>query len=290
MNKPSVLIIQEAGRHAGNFMYRESLCLQRAFKQYGVNSYVWGKGFDTYAVPIEQLIDEYEYILLLEQYDTHGWIPQLKNIAKPVVLWSIDTHICGELHLKKYVDRHAPDMIFTSVKSHEANNVKWLPNAYPNDLFMPHSENVKRDVVFGYCGSPGSKDRKKQIKMLEEQCELKTYYNIIGDDMVKTLSSFNISFNYNVCDDINYRTFESAAAGAAVLTNRTTGIDLLFEDGKSIILYENENDCMKKANMLINDRKMCRKIGRAGQEIAKENHTYDNRAREITETAERMLY
>ena len=65
-----ILIIQEKGRHEKNWMFRESLNIQRSLNKLGYESTVWGLNYDTYKTSFEEMektINEYTEISKFEE-------------------------------------------------------------------------------------------------------------------------------------------------------------------------------------------------------------------------------
>lgn len=292
-----LLIIQEASRHIENFQYREALCLQRALRRLNdCDAYVWGLGFPTHAVPLDQVIKECDAVLILEQYDEIGWLPNLSQCHKPKIFWSIDPHITYAKHLA-LCKQQKVDAVLTSVlgyskrfKKDYSFETSWFPNAYPADLIWHGGLKANRDIPFGYCGSAGNAARKRLLRKLAvAPIGLQPYYDILGDAMVHKLQRFQIAFNLNAADDINYRTFESAAAGCAVLTNYTPGLDYIFDAEKHLIVYRSEKELIEKAEYYTAHPRKRTAIAAAGCEHVKDNHSYDARAASLKNIVEDMI-
>ena len=50
-----ILIIQEKGRHEKNWMFRESLSIQRALTKLNIESTVWGLNYDNFSTPFWEI-------------------------------------------------------------------------------------------------------------------------------------------------------------------------------------------------------------------------------------------
>jgi spore maturation protein CgeB len=99
--------------------------------------------------------------------------------------------------------------------------------------------------------------------------------------MVKALSSYKIAFNYNIADDINYRTFEATAAGAMLLTNYTPNLEKLFEIGKEVVTYSSVNDLIDKISYYAMQDEERSTIASKGAARSRGDHSYDIRARQF---------
>lgn len=278
-----VLILQERGRHEKNREYREALCMQRSLLRAGHECTVWGLNYDNYSIPFEEIRKDHDVLLSLENYDT-GWHPCIDSFEGLKVFWTIDSHCSLDMHLQ-HVKKSRYDLVLSSTQRY-LNNYKnlvkygvWFPNAYPADLIKPNPE-VKRDNILGFCGS-SIPQRDAIISSLSKNVYVKKDTFVIGDDMVNALSSYKIAFNYNIADDINYRTFEATAAGAMLLTNYTPNLEKLFDVGKEVVVYESIDDLAQKARYYSEHEEERSKIASAGMCRSSTDHSYDVRAKQF---------
>lgn len=270
-----VLIIQENGRHEKNRHFRECFSIQRSFTKLGHEAHVWGLGHQNYKEEINY--NSYDLIINLENYDTTGWVPDLSNVKTKKFLWVIDAHCRG---MKPYTDTFNSgkyDLILQSTKDYLDKNSVWLPNACDSTLFYPRE--VEKNIKFGFCGSV--LNRQQILDFLTQKYDLKQNIWVIGEEMVKLISSFKIAFNLNLANDINYRSFETISCGTALLTNfNSQYLDLGFVDEENCLLYKNvEELCSKIENYIVNDEKIL-KISKNALELSK-RHTYDARIKNI---------
>lgn len=277
-----ILIIQEASRHSGNRLYRECLCVQRALCRKGVESVIYGPGHPEYHKPLDVVADGCNVILFLENYDDTGWTPILKDINVLKIFWSIDGHVAERRHID-LCRQNGFDVVLNAcarcvdVMREYADSSLWFPNCYPQDLFDA-IEPQDRFVDFGYIGSRGNIDRRFYLTQLQEHGGLSVYTDIMGDAMVRRLKSFRISFNRNVSHDVNFRTFESMAAGAVLVTNETPGLHSIIEHCE---VYASVDDCIGIVNDLLSDPEKIQTIAAAGEQCVRERHTYDVRMDEL---------
>ena len=99
--------------------------------------------------------------------------------------------------------------------------------------------------------------------------------------MVNALSSYQIAFNYNIADDINYRTFEATAAGAMLLTNHTPNLERLFKIGRDIVVYDSIDDAVEKILYYGNHINQRESIANSGANRTRTHHSYDTRAKQL---------
>lgn len=279
-----VLIVQEAGRHRANRQFRESLCLKRALERLGVSVVVWGPGYAAYAIPFAQVQRRADVVLLLENWDDAGWVPDLSRTRALRVFWTIDAHVILDRHV--HVARtQRVHVVLSSTEGYlphfaaPGRRGVWFPNAYPADLIRPPRATRKRHAL-GFCGSV--LDRQAWIDALVREFGMRVVFTL-GRDMVRAVASFRLHWNRNVADDINFRTFETPGCGTALLTNRTPGLERLFDLDRHLVVYDSLDDLRDKVRALAADRPALRRIAAAGHAHARAHHTYDARARRLLE-------
>ena len=272
-----VLIIQEAGRHKENAHFRECLSMQKSLVNLGHSTDVWGLGHENY----ENMPDweNYDAIINLENYDSIGWLPNLSNTKRPKkLLWSIDAHCRG---LSVYKDMHRLgnyNIILQATKDFVDEDSVWFPNCYDSSLIRPMPEIEKTNFI-GFCGS--LLNRSEILNYLTEKYNLKKDIWVLGEDMVKAINSYQIHFNLNLSNDINYRSFETLGAGTVLLTNSNYQYgELGFEDGLNCITYSSLQELQSKIEYYKNNRSELERIQQESVIFAK-NHTYDNRAERL---------
>lgn len=280
-----ILIIQERGRHEKNREFREALCLQRSLLKIGVDCVVWGLGYDNFAIPFEDISRGCDVVLSVENYNT-GWHPNISDFKGVKVFWSIDSHCVLHDHVR-FCQNNKIDVLLNSSQQYIpafSKSVKWtswFPNGYPSDLISPRSE-IERSIDVGFCGSSINK-RNAVLDSLEKITPVKRDIFVIGEDMVRALSSYKIAFNFNIADDINFRTFEATGAGALVLTNYTPNLEKLFKINEELVIYESFDDLVLKIRSLLYDESKRHRISMAGMERSKKDHSYDKRSEQLVE-------
>lgn len=288
-----ILIIQEKGRHEANYMFRESLCLQRAFEKNGDYCTVWGLNYPNYSSNIYDLAKDHDVILLLENYDTTSWIPDLSNIKTPKFFWSIDSHYNLNAHLQT-VKKNKIDYVLCSIESDQTTfaalgvTTSYFPNAVDTDLIQPIL-NVNKMHNIGFCGTLFP-DRESLINEIEKELNIKIQKDIwhIGRDMVVAINNYHIHLNKTISKDINYRVFETLACKTTLLTNYTENIDKFFTDMKDIVIYNNMQDLIYKTKLLLNNTELARNIAEAGYNKVIKNHTYQHRVAELIKIIKKL--
>lgn len=270
------LFIQESSRHVANKSFRECFCLQRSFEKYGWNTKVWGLGHKNFNDNIS--FNSYDLIINLENYDTTGWVPDLSKVNSFKLLWSIDAHCRGTAIFDKTFTEGKYNLLLHSTRDYATGkNRVWFPNAYDDSLIFNTHE--KRDFFIGFCGNYGN--RKDTIDLLQEKYGLKKDIFTIGNDMVKAINSYQIHFNKNISNDINYRSFETIGCETLLLTNHNTQYSRLgFEDMKNCVLYSSYLEMIEKLDFLKQNPNKIKHISKKGKELSTK-HTYDKRVEKL---------
>lgn len=268
-----ILIIQEKGRHEKNWMFRESLCMQRAFTKLNIESTVWGLNYENYSTSFWELEKEHDVILLMENYPQTEWLPDLSKSNKLKLFWSIDSHVVLNEHIQ-LCKKFKIDIVLNAVYGHDKFfnmfKTEYLPNAYCDELIKPL--NTEKIYEIGFCGNINN--RGGWINEIKKYHNLKLDEFVIGKDMVESINSYKIHFNRNIADDVNYRTFETLGCNTFILTNETPGLSNLFEIGKSIITYSNEWDLLDKISYYLKNESEREQIAKNGYNHVLMNHTY----------------
>lgn len=281
----NIVIIQEAGRHEGNKIFRECLNLHRSFQKIdGIQSIVWGLNHPDFSVPFSEIEKWADVLLVLENYHS-SFLPveEISKSNKLKIFWSIDSHFTLHEH-QELCKILKIDILLNSTEQYIPKfnglikKATWFPNAYPDDLIFPI--NCDKNINIGFCGSVG---RRQDYLNHLDKFNIQKDIMVIGSEMVDKINSYKIHFNRNISDDINYRTFETAGCRTLLLTNYTPNLEKLFKIGEEVVVYEDLNDLDEKIFYLLNNEKERIKIETAGYERVKKDHTYYERAKLLLE-------
>jgi len=278
-----LLLIQERGRHARNREYREALSLSRALASVGIDSTVWGLGYENHIRPFAEISKGYDAVLTLENYDS-GWHPDISAFNGPKLFWSIDSHCALRAHLA-FCRKNRIDHLLNSAEQYlEAfrgvvAGGDWFPNAIDDELLQPPAGAHKRHDV-GFCGS-NSPSREAWLSRLARELPVARHHLVIGPDMVAAQASYRIGLNRSLADDVNYRCFEVPACGTMLLTNPVPNLDRLLTPGVEMVLYADERDLIEKARHYLAHEEEREAIAAAGRRAVLERHTYRQRAGQL---------
>lgn len=275
-----ILLIQEKGRHKKNENFREALNLSRGLNNSGIETVVWGLGYDNFSTPFSKISEDCDVIVLLENYEVNNWIPDLSNNNKLKIFWSIDSHCIPQQHVNT-CNKHNIDIVLHAVFGHDKlfkQKTYYFPNAYPSDLIYP-IEGIEKKCDVGFCGN--YVNRKHLVDLVDKSYGIKRDIFVIGDDMVKAVNSYKLHFNKNIGDDINFRTFETLGCKTGLVTDITPGLENLFNIENDLITYKNPQELIEKIKFYLENPLKLSEIVESGYRVVTEKHTYNKRAEEL---------
>ena len=277
-----ILLIQENGHHRGNRVYRECFSWQRAFQEYSdIDVTVWGQRHANFNDKPD--FNSFDVIICLEQYDGTNWVPHAeiaKSRAKKL-LWSVDSHsktIDYFRHIKQ-VGKY--EHILCSILHHVGPGDVYFPNAYDDLLIKPMR--VDKRSFLGFCGMSGGSQRLDIISSIKKEQSSDFIFDefVIGDKMVEAINSYDMHFNFNVMDDINYRSFETIGCKIPLITNYNYQYtELGFKDEDNCIFYKDKDELIEKLNYYKVNKTLLYSIAEKGYKLSS-NHTYRNRIKHL---------
>jgi spore maturation protein CgeB len=206
------------------------------------------------------------------------------------IYWDFDIHTHPEKTL-----RFASTMGFTHIffanKIYEPSfrkinsHVNFLPYGFDDEFLRPMPE-VSKTVDVGFCGSEYPERVAFIAALRRAGINAELVSGQYGADLVKTITSFKIHLNYLVGGGrglLNARVFETIGCGTLLLNENEDFVDQLFTDGKHLVLYGSEDECIERARYFLKHQDEREEIARAGHEYGLSNHTYLIRAKTILE-------
>lgn len=104
---------------------------------------------------------------------------------------------------------------------------------------------------------------------------------LFGIDMYNKFHNSKIVLNKHIDlagdNAANIRLFEATGSGTCLLTDYKKNIDNFFEIGKEVLVYKDNDDCIKQIKYLIANPDEANKIAEAGQKRTLNNYNYANR-------------
>jgi hypothetical protein len=263
-------------------------CLERAFVRAGYEntSSMDTRGIDT-AGNIRSVMKNYDTLIITQNYflETIEYVNEFSGLK---LFWSIDSHKDFERHVE-FANAAGIEIVLVSGYAYvdkfssRGLNVVWFPNCYPSDLIKPVCFSG-RPIHLGFCGSKGN--RGPDLNRMSEKLNMFIAFDAYAEKMVNTICSFEIGWNKNESDDLNFRTFELLGAGCLTITNETPGIKKLFDvDGAAeLCVYNDIDTCIQKISSLDSGR--IRETALRGYKNARMNHTYDARVTDLIQMIE----
>lgn len=209
----------------------------------------------------------------------------------PTACYLIDVHLG---HWREAAARFF-DVVFVAQKDYVPvfrravghDQVYWLPLAAAPDV---HGDlGLDRIYAVGFVGNIARAHRQtarhRRLALLAERFVTNDFYRQYAPAQVgEVYSQSKIVFNTSIAGDVTMRVFEGAAAGALVLTDPVqNGFDELFEPGKEVIVYQDDDDLVAKVDYYLAHPQEREAIARAGQARTLAQHTYRHRVQQILE-------
>lgn len=247
--------------------------------------------YDSYAELLKRLPQGYTPDLFL-------WVdsgpkeiaPFIDMIAAPKAAYLIDTHVSPELRLA--MARHF-EAVFLAQKAQldlfrasGVLNIHWLPLAC--DPALHRTGELSRKYDLAYVGSLSAEEGGRRRALLD-RLAARFPNHWIGrawpSEMARIYAQSKIVVNIAHNRDVNMRVFEAMASGALLITDEAEGLEDLFEDGKHLIVYRDEEALPGLVVQYLEDEESRERIARAGQSLTLSQHTYDHRIKTLLELA-----
>lgn len=203
----------------------------------------------------------------------------------PNAVWWIDSHLGKEYRLersKKFDKVYLAQLNDVQYfRDNGCKDVEWLPLAAEPDLWKPMAVAKKYDVSF-----IGFLNCEKRIEYLELlfKSQPNFFYGVkFFEKAVQKFNESRVLFNISIKDDVNMRMFEAIATGVPVLNNKISnnGQEVLFEEGKHFVGYEDKAEMIKQANKMLENNAWAKELGEAGKNHVIKNHCYEHRMQKV---------
>jgi len=218
-----------------------------------------------------------EFISILKEYDyfftaVKGQIEEYRKLG-------VNAFYCREgvcsytLNFNGVVEK-AYDVSFVGQVGHPKVHVHRFP------LLKKICQKFDNSIIYGpiYCNDED---------ILRHHVKRPTY-NDIEHSKVVAMSRINIGFSASketknkeiltsfpdVDGAFSARAYRIIGSGGFFLTKRSLGIEDLFEDGKEIVLYDDDKDCLEKIEYYLEHEEEREAIAKAGMKKVQENYTF----------------
>jgi len=205
----------------------------------------------------------------------------LEEMDIPKAAWFIFSHLHGEHHLES---AKMFDVVFVAQQAYipefkrcGVEHVFWLPLACDPEKHGRVPTTKQYDV--GFVGSLQDNRRTILLKVLEREMKV-SRKQVFLKEMAKHFSQSRIVFNSAVRNGLNMRVFEGLCSGTMLLTDDATGMDDLFEHGKDLVVYQ-DDEIVDVARYYLSHESERERIAETGRREVLEKHTYDHRADEM---------
>ncbi len=210
----------------------------------------------------------------------------IEDLSIPTACYLVDVHLgAWRTQVARFFDtvfvaQHRYLDTYRSALHHE--QIYWLPLAAAPELYTP---GLPRIYDVGFVGSMTrahhNTPRAQRLKLIQQHYHTNDWtHGYSPTEMGSIYSQSRTVVNISVNGDVNMRLFEGAMCGALVLTDAATnGLDDLFHTGREIVPYGDDNDLMTKLDYYLSHEDERAHIAQAGQQRARSEHTYAQRAR-----------
>lgn len=225
-------------------------------------------------------------------YDLHVWVDWGEDgltsvlpykpfeCPKPMAYWASDTHLGYDYRLSM---AKKADFVFCAQKRAVEEfkrdgiaNPIWLPHAV-EPLAYPKFELASKKYDVCFVGHVSSDNRVDALDKVFREFPNFYYGRRRFEDAARKYAESKIVFNISMKDDINMRTFEAMATGSMLITNWIPTIEELFEDGKHLVLYRNDEEMIEKIRYYLTHDEERERIAAAGYEEVIAKHTIAHR-------------
>jgi len=250
-------------------------------------------GYDN-SVPLAEVLAG-----LPESLDLFLWIDpagryfpfNIEDLPVPTACYLIDVH----LGTWRYQTARFFDLVFIAQKDYLErfrraaghDQVYWLPLAAAPDVHRDWG--LPRIYDVGFVGNIARAHRKtarvRRLGLIAGRFHTNDFYRTyMPEEVGKVYSQSRIVFNCSIAGDVTMRLFEGAACGALVLTDAiANGLEELFEPGREIVIYQDDEDMLKKIAYYLAHEEEREAIARAGQRRILREHTYAHRMTKMVE-------
>jgi glycosyltransferase involved in cell wall biosynthesis len=205
----------------------------------------------------------------------------LERLAIPKAAWFIFSHLYLEHHIEtaKMFDVIfvAQQACISEFKNHGMKNVFWLPLACDPDRHGKVS--VEKQYDAGFAGSLEDDRRSALFKRLAGEMEV-SRKQVFLREMAEHFSRSRMVFNSAVKNGLNMRVFEGLCSGSMLLTDTATGMDDLFQHGKHLVVYQ-DDEIVDVARYYLSHEFEREKVAENGRREVLDKHTFSHRADEI---------
>lgn len=183
------------------------------------------------------------------------------------------------------IDIPSEDKVEEWRKNHGIEKIVFLANHYGNRfpasrdrLSLAKAMRAEFGDDFGLYGASWPKELKARRVAYRKQ-------GIVSAGAMVTLA---MNHFHGISGWYSDRTALAIAAGSCHLTHAVPGIEKEYEPEKEIMIFQTVNEAIRLASDLLTVPELARRIGKAGQERALKEHTWDHRIQEYKRVVESL--
>ena len=220
--------------------------------------------------------------------------PGIELLDMPKIAYLIDVHLLT--HTRIAMARHF-DVVFLAQKDYvEVFRQAGIPYVFwvPLACWPPLHDvgPFERTLDLAYVGSFSAEEgerRRDLFSRLAERFPNHLIQRCWPREMARIYGRAKIVVNACINRDINMRVFEALASGALLITDEAEGLEDLFEDGKHLVIYRDDEDVFEKVAYYLEHAGERERIAEAGRELVLSKHTYTHRIEAIERLSEDVL-
>ena len=213
---------------------------------------------------------------------------ELKSIGTKVIYWFCDPEKPKKEDLADIID-----IMFLTNRGQldeykEAYNLKdvyYMPQGF--GPYAQHRLGMPEIYDVGFAGAvsnaPLHKTRRELINAMRQQYNVRVS-NMVRNNIAEFYSQSKAVFGASDFDHELYtsnRFFVALGCGACYITKKFKGIELLTENKKHILYFENKEELFDLLNYYLSHDSEREKIRQAAAKLSLEKHTYEHRMRNI---------
>ncbi|WP_239060993.1 glycosyltransferase [Desulfovibrio sp. JC022] len=210
------------------------------------------------------------------------------------VFWSVDTHMNMYWH-KYYADLF--DCVLTTQKKYVSQfskacsaKVEWMPwmailsgGAAVGSGVIPHSRR-EHDLTFVGRVTEHRRSRLWFVNFLKSQYALNLEDSLNYYEMMSVYRQTRVVPNEALFGEVNFRLFEAAACGCAIVTPDVGGgLGELFEVGREVEVYNDVLELKERLDRFTKSPELSGTVGMAAYARVLKDHLPDSRAAAISE-------
>lgn len=273
--------------------------LNAAFRQLGhhVTQFGIGQNSDallSHPVTLERLLQEMETPPDAVLYMDNGNLPQvlgLEAATVPTVFYSVDT-FCNPWHVpyaaavdRTLVAQYSQLALFTQ----EGHAAEWLP-LFASRVSELDADFFLRDVPVAFVGTLNPSNIPTRHPFLQRFRKFSPLVVKQGE-YVPIFTRSRIVLNQTAFSELNYRCFEAAGCGAALLMEAVPDLTRLFTPGETVLPPYPKNDAASAAAVArewLDSPQNLARVAKAGHDLVANKHSALCRAKTIAALMESL--